>query len=852
MIKKTRMADAIITEKLPNGLTIHVWPKTGSENMTINAAVATGSMHEEKFLGCGVSHFLEHVAFSGTKKFPGATQIADIVAKTGGMLNASTSSSRTQFYMGMNAKELRSAMEMIYGMIAEPLFPEDRFIKEKAVILRECAMCNDRPDGRLWYSLLENMFKKSTLRYPVIGYESKVAEVTREMVNEYYLKRYSPVRTHFVVAGNVDPEETIKLFSEICSGWKMGRIDEVILPIEEPQTSERIVETAFNDPLARLAMGWKIPAATDRDFPAIDVLMTLLGGLDSSPLCDKLRNELAIVNEIDAGAFSAGANPGAASISASMTCENVDTVTEKTLEIVDSFSEKLLSSSQLAKALAFTESNYIRAIRGNTGAVMTATSAIMTTGSTAELDDYIEKVRALTPQDIRNAAQKYFTRDTLTVVKQLPLNAAKKRTSAVQSAKTSIAAEKVTLSSGARCVIVRGDSSLPLCEINILFPGGRLCENESNLFVSNLVSELLCDGNAEMSEKRFNELLDRNAIILDSGVRNEIINFKMNFTSDKLGVAVKLLCAMFGHIKLDKKIFEREKRNYADDIACDMANPRSLALDVFDSAIFTEKHILGVSSEKVLEVMRNLTTGDAESFISNVMFNPRETVFAVSGDITEKEAFEAAEKISLAIPWNNKAATPEVEEPKFKKGVRKIKKALEKEQAVIICGFPAYKFGTPENDLVKLFSTAANSMSSNLFKTVREERGLAYYTYLSNAVSVNSGTLAYVAGAAPGKENEVMELFEAEMKRMASCGFTADELENAKNTFLYHLDETNQDPSALAFSSAYAEFTGSGYERVFTIRKRIESITLEEMNNLAKTLFNPKTLVKVIVAPEKA
>ena len=200
------IARRTLCRTLDNGLKIFVYPRPGSGTVFCQAVVRTGSIHEGENLGCGLSHFLEHMVFSGTETHPGHTAIADRVSQLGGVLNASTFYDRTQYYIETPAGAETEAVEMLYGMVARPLFPAERFENEKGAILRECSMYRDSPGSVLFERLMQESFSCYPARVPVIGYESKIRTVDREMMTAYWARRYSPCRTAFVIAGDTDAE----------------------------------------------------------------------------------------------------------------------------------------------------------------------------------------------------------------------------------------------------------------------------------------------------------------------------------------------------------------------------------------------------------------------------------------------------------------------------------------------------------------------------------------------------------------------------------------------------------------------------------------------------------------------
>lgn len=847
--KRESITKSIVSRTFDNGMRVDILPRPASDNVFIIGAVSTGSMHEQEFLGCGLSHFLEHVVFSGTEKYPSNTEIADNVMKAGGYLNASTSTCRTQYFMNLPISSLELGMDMIFQMISAPLFPEDRFIKERDVILRECSMYNDHPSRVLWYKLWDTMYRNHPVRYPIIGFKDRIANVTRDMMNEYYLRRYAPCRTYFTIVGGVDPEKTFEYLNTISKDWNRGRIDEIPLPPEPEQTQMRNETIFFNDPLARILMGWKIPAASHEDYPALSVLMTLMGGLDSSPLNSELKNKTELVIDIDAFAYSMDTNLGVGCISVTANDENVDAIIEKILSTVEIFRTENISERELLRAKADAEADYLRNAKTNMGAGMMILNAAITSGSVAMLDTYLQKVHALTVDDIKRVAYKYFAKEKLSCVVQKPVSAEEKSIKTSEDTNPEKHASLETSSNGLRTLIYT-DNSLPLSEIALIFPGGLLYEEGKYSSASGIIAELASCSNAKYDEEEFNAILDDNAIDLNSYATSEGIVFRMNFMSDRIEKAMNLLESMFADMKFDKKIFEREKKSAIDSMRSAMADPRAACSSLFDSTLYGKDHPFGQTPEKMISLLEKLSFDDTVEFCHEVMFNPKHAVFSFSGDITRETALECSKRISNAVSWNCKERLTPAAAPEYPSGVEEAVKILDKEQAVVMYGFPGIPLNAAESDALMLIVRSANAMGSHLFKTVREERGLAYYTFLASAQSLNCGRLAYVAGTSPDSADEVYSLFEAERHRIATEGITSDEFDSARNAVLFTLDETNQDFARLAFSSAYDEFTDIGYKRVFELHKNILSLSLEDVNKVGAKLFAGDLTVKVKVSPE--
>ncbi len=202
-----RISDRIYSTSLDNGIHIHILPNHRSAGVSVQAWVRTGSIHEGEFLGCGLSHFLEHMVFTGTKSFPGSTEIMTRVNNLGGNLNAETSHAYTMYYINVPSASFHEAASMITEMVTVPLFPEECFQREKKVILNECNLMDDNASAVLLQHFLNTACLRHPIRIPTQGFWEKIQTVDRDMMTAYFKRRYTPGRIFFVVAGDIDPEE---------------------------------------------------------------------------------------------------------------------------------------------------------------------------------------------------------------------------------------------------------------------------------------------------------------------------------------------------------------------------------------------------------------------------------------------------------------------------------------------------------------------------------------------------------------------------------------------------------------------------------------------------------------------
>lgn len=207
-------------EKLPNGLKVITVPISQMESATITVWVGTGSRFEDKGVS-GISHFLEHMVFKGSKKRPKAQDIAEAIDAIGGEFNASTSKEWTNFYIKARAENLLLAFDVLSDMVLQPLLKEEEVEKEKGVILEEMAMYEDTPMLKIGDVFEQLIFKGNSLARDIIGNPKTIKNITKKSFEEYRRKNYYAKNMLVTVAGGVREKDVLKLASEF-----FGKVEE--------------------------------------------------------------------------------------------------------------------------------------------------------------------------------------------------------------------------------------------------------------------------------------------------------------------------------------------------------------------------------------------------------------------------------------------------------------------------------------------------------------------------------------------------------------------------------------------------------------------------------------------------
>jgi len=223
--------------KLNNGLEV-VTIKKDTQIAAINVGIKIGALHErldEK----GISHFIEHVLFKGTKKRNVERLNADLEA-LGGEYNAYTDYDVTVYTISCLMEEIENGVEIMGDMIINPHFKEEEIEKERGVILSEIKMSRDDIEDFSFKKINKLAFEKSGLKYEVTGIEKNIKDFKREDLEKYYLKYYTPKNSKVTFVSSYSHEYAIKLIESYFGEWNNKEIKKPIIIKEDNKLAKGI------------------------------------------------------------------------------------------------------------------------------------------------------------------------------------------------------------------------------------------------------------------------------------------------------------------------------------------------------------------------------------------------------------------------------------------------------------------------------------------------------------------------------------------------------------------------------------------------------------------------------------
>ena len=189
-----------------------------TQSVSITICVGAGSRYESPELA-GVSHFIEHLPFKGTKSWPTARHVSEAIEGVGGVMNASTDREMTVFWCKVARPNFKTAMAVMLDMLLNPILDPEELEKEREIIQEELRMTYDHPTYRVDLLIDEALWPDQAMGRDVGGTPETVEHISRDSIAEYMQRQYNPANTVVAVAGNISHEEVVDQVSEATANW---------------------------------------------------------------------------------------------------------------------------------------------------------------------------------------------------------------------------------------------------------------------------------------------------------------------------------------------------------------------------------------------------------------------------------------------------------------------------------------------------------------------------------------------------------------------------------------------------------------------------------------------------------
>ncbi len=417
--EKISVAIDATVETLDNGLKVILVEDHSVPVISYQTFFRVGARNERAGI-TGISHFMEHMMFNGADKY-GPKEFDAVLEANGGYSNAFTSDDMTAYYEDISSDGLELCVDLdsdrIQSLTLDPKFIES----EMGVVMEERMLRIDNSvRGQMWEDLDALAFKAHPYKWPVIGWMSDLEAIDRDDCVEYFKTYYAPNNAILIVAGDFDTKKAMKLIHKYYDGIPAQTPPAAVRTVEPEQLGERRGEVHKKAELPAVFIAYHTPDIKSDDIYTLDVLQQVLTGGESSRLYRKLVREAQAAMSVTAS-FPWRIDPYLFEFNVKMKPGHETLEAEEAIyaELADIIENGVLEE-ELARAKNVLEADFVRSMQTVNGRASKIGRYEILFGDYTEIMNVPGRYRAVTDEQIREAAGKYFAKNNRTVVTLVP------------------------------------------------------------------------------------------------------------------------------------------------------------------------------------------------------------------------------------------------------------------------------------------------------------------------------------------------------------------------------------------------------------------------------------------------
>ncbi len=829
-------------ETLDNGLVALVKPDASSALVSVQAWVKTGSIHEGTFMGSGLSHYLEHMLFKGTRKRLGP-EIAVEVQKHGGNINAYTTFDRTVYYIDIPSEHFEVALDVLSDAVLEATLPADETDRERDVILREIDMGLDDPDRTLTQTLFSTAFREHPYRYPVIGYRDVFESVTRDDLLDYYRTRYLPNNMVLIVAGDVETGAASESIAKYFGNFPRRKLSPVLTPFEPEQRTRRDAHLYRDVNLSRCSLAFKIPGLFHHDAPALDILAAVLANGKSSVLWKRLREGEKLVHDIDGMTWKPGGG-GLLGISFTADPEKREEASEAVFRVVRETLDDGFSEAMVRKAVRQAMVSEINVRKTVSGQASRMGISEVVAGDIRFAQAYFKRLARVKADQLVTLGRKYLQSERLTAVSLNPIDSRPSAQPKKAGRAGVVSFEEKSFPNGGR-LLFHQNAKLPNLHVRLVCLGGGSYEPAEKRGVTSLLANLMTLDTAKRSAEQVSEEIESLGGSFSEFSGNNTFGFSIEFLPSDCDVAIDLIDQAVRNPLLQEDTFDRERDAQLASLKEEMDEILYFGMKRLRARFFGG-HPLGIEEAGTEETVASIGIDDVAAHYRRLVV-PENMIFSVAGDIGDSGIVEKLGGFLEPIPPGGF----EKRQPRFTGPPEPgdFFETLPRQQAVVLRAYPDVGVTDPAHPVGEVLDELFSGMSSRLFERVREKLGLAYYVGAGRVGGIREGMFYLYAGTHPGSVEEVVREMDDEVLRVREAGVTAEELERCRARLKARKRMSLQTNGTRAIIAGLNAAYGLPVNEWLQQDVKIDAVTLEDITAYAREYLDDRKRVSLIVNP---
>lgn len=387
--------------KLENGLRVVTVERPETETISLGIWIKTGSSCENADIN-GISHFVEHMVFKGTKKRT-ALQISEDIENVGGQTNAYTSREFTVFYAKMLKNDIELAVDVLADLVMAPSFLDEEMRKEKEVVIQEIKQTNDDPSDIVFDYFQNTAFAEQALGRSILGPENNVRSFKADDLRNYMKHNYAAENIVFAAAGNLNHEKLVAMVAE-----RMGTLQKHTSFSRDKQiyTGGEFIKQRDTEQ-AQVLLGFPGVDCYSSQYYLVSILSTLLGGSMSSRLFQEIREKRGLVYSVYSFTNSYF-NNGMFGIYAGLNADEIKNYLPVVADEIKKISNEYVQEKELSRVKAQLKASLLMALESSSSTAEVIARQHLVHNRDIPAAEIIEKIDAVSKKDVLETARQIF------------------------------------------------------------------------------------------------------------------------------------------------------------------------------------------------------------------------------------------------------------------------------------------------------------------------------------------------------------------------------------------------------------------------------------------------------------
>ncbi len=828
--------------RLPNGIPVFVVETDAAPVVSIQAWVSRGSAYESEKVA-GISHFLEHALFKGTRHRD-VGEIALEIESRGGEVNAFTSYEETAYYTTLASRYFEDGLDVIADAIQNPAFDPEEMVREREVILEEIKRAQDSPGKMVATNLWGTCFANTPFGRPVLGFQETVSKIDAPVLRNYFNKNYHARSVSLFIVGDVDKDDAFQAAKRKLSRMPKGADTKLPKHLKMPNASSvRIIPIARDIQQCQVQIGVPTRDIADPSTPILDLMCSAIGQGESSRLYQRVVKEKRLALDVSMGLAATG-RCGLAALGLVASPDKMEEAVAECMDVLWETAQGGLEEGELDRVRNSLESDVIGGKETVDGYARRLGYYYIQFGDPGYEKKYLDDILGVDLDDTTTALRGLLQKKPVVsmahpmaykVDKKSLTSRFQKKGSFKKAAKHSVESEKterlgVTL-------ISKRVTHLPIVSMKFVFAGGSKEESAEQFGLTTLFQRLWTSASRSYGPKELSHVLESLGADVSSFAGRNTHGLDIEFISKQWSVIRPILGELLTEPTFPEEEFETERAILLKEIQSERDTPGQICNQNFQGAMYGKDHPYGRSHLGTKSAVEKLTAADLKKFFREYVHRGHLVVSSV-GSFPQTDWASELEPILKLLPPNGRAEKKLATQP-APTGPRVLTARKEPlYQSHVLVGFQGARFDQPERLALKVLSSCLAGQGGRLFLELRDKQSLAYTVAPMASDGPIPGVFAFYIGCSPEKLERALRGIRIEIEKVLEKPLPATELKRAKEYWIGRFELDLQRYGSQASLFGLDEYYGLGHRHGMEMPAKMKAVTAAEVQAAARRFLD--------------